>query len=580
LPNKAEMAQQERSHQSSSRFKEGCWPDLLVVGSGSAGVSAAIEAKKLGASVIVVERSDVGGTCLNRGCLPSKYLLYRSAFAPAHRSASTPAHRSASTPAHRSASTPPYPSASTGAREHSPSGIFEEQPDLNDVQNAKAALIEEVREARYLGAARSWKFEILKGQAEFVDPERVSVDGRLFCPYRVVIATGSRPSIPSIEGLEAVEYLTSDEVLSLRDIPQSCVVIGAGFVGLELSQLLANLGCRVTVVGKVMPTAEPELAAALRDALAEDGIDFVESRAVRVEAHGGSLLPPKDLTDEGSSRSAPGKNDGGLGSSRTGNPAAAADSRKLGERGRPAQTESPSGKAQIAGPSADRPSPGIAVVCEDGSVCYGERLIVATGRVANTKGMGLEKAGVALDENGSCLVDSSFRTSNPKIYAAGDAAKGPKFVYVAARQGAAAAKAALEGRTRPIDYTGLPSVLFTEPQLAQVGLTEREAKRRGLVAEAFFYDGSDVARPKVEGLSPVLVKLVVETGSHRLLGIHVLARGAGELAFPASLAVGAGMRAEDLAEAWCPYLTLSEILREAVRAYLDPEAGRPRPCCG
>lgn len=221
----------------------------------------------------------------------------------------------------------------------------------------------------------------------------------------------------------------------------------------------------------------------------------------------------------------------------------------------------------------------VGVTTRSGRVVSGQRLLVATGRAPRTDGLGLAAAGVTTDERGFVVVDEHQGTSNPRVWAAGDVTGAPQYVYVAAATGRAAARNALAGdpsRRTTVDYTGLPSVLFTRPQLASAGLTEAEALAAGHATETRLLDHADVPRALVEHDSRGAVKVVAEAGTGRILGVHALAPAAGELMLAATYAIRAGMTVDDVAGTWAPYLTMAESLRIAAGLF---RSELPTSCC-
>jgi mercuric reductase len=234
--------------------------DLVVVGSGGAAMAAGIHARRAGRSVVLVERAVIGGTCVNIGCVPSKTLL-----------------------------------AAGGQRERARHNPFRGVPtgsgpvDLAAVVAQKDALIERMRAAKYVDVAAAHGFEIRRGEARFADPDTLLVDARPLPAAAYVLATGAAPAIPDLPDIADVDPLTSTTAMELSELPDSLVVIGGGYVGMEQAQLFAGLGTRVTLVGRLAPRAEPELVALMRAAFARAGITVVEQRAVRVQPAGGAV---------------------------------------------------------------------------------------------------------------------------------------------------------------------------------------------------------------------------------------------------------------------------------------------------
>ena len=455
--------------------------DLAVVGSGGAAMAAGIAARKTGATALLIERAAVGGTCVNVGCVPSKTLL-------------------AAAGARHAALHNPFPGAPTSA------GAV----DLASLVGQKDELVGRLRRVKYEEVAAAYGFEIRPGQARFRDHATLEVDGTPLRARAYVVAAGAEPNRPDLVGLDEVEYLTSTTAMELEVLPKSLILIGAGYVGLEQAQLFADLGTRVTVVGRLAPHAEPEMAAVLRRVFAEDGIAVIEERATTVEA-----IPD-----------------------------------------------------------------GVAVATTSPRRVTAQQLLVATGRRARTDHLDLDAAGVKTDRAGFVVVDEHQRTSNPRVYAAGDAAGVHQYVYVAAATGRVAATNALaDDDSAPIqvDYAGMPAVVFTRPQLASAGLTEAEALAMGYDCEWRVLELADVPRALANRDTRGAVKLVADASSGKVLGVHAAAEGAGDVMLAATYAIRSGMTVDDIADIWAPYLTMAESLRLVAQRFRNE---LPTSCCG
>ena len=458
--------------------------DLAIAGSGAAAFAAAITARDAGGSVMMVERGSIGGTCVNTGCAPSKALLAAAA-------------------ARHDAASPRFPGISTQA---GPVGMAA-------LAAGTCGLVAEMRAGKYVDLAADYGWEIIAGTARFdggadapvlqVQPDgggTMSVEAEHY-----LVATGAAPWIPSVSGLERAGYLTPAAAMELTGLPESLLVIGGNATGLELAQLFARLGTRVTItetLDRLAPYGEPEVSAAIEDVFESEGIGILTAADV------------VSVRRDGQARSA-----------------------VIKAAGEPAR-----------------------------ELAYGQ-VLVAVGRRPVTAGLNLDSIGVETGGRGEILTDEFGRTANPRIWAAGDVTGGPQFVYVAAAQGSAAAANALAGAGRAVDYAALPRVTFTSPAIASAGLTEAELTGQGVACDCRVLPVSAVPRAVVDRDTRGVIKLVAEAGTGRVRGVHAVADGAGEMITAASYAIQAGMTVTDLAQAWAPYLTVSEGLRLAAQAF-------------
>jgi mercuric reductase len=465
--------------------KPGSAPDLVVIGAGSAGFSAAIRASELGARVALIGAGTIGGTCVNVGCVPSKTLI-RAAEA-LHRG--TAASRFAGI------------AASAGLT------------DWAALIAQKDALVTGLREAKYAALLPEYDaIRYVEGAARFTGNGLVAGDER-FPAERVVVATGASPAIPSIPGMGDVPYLTSTTALALDRLPRSLLVIGGGVIGCELGQMFARFGVAVTIVCRshLLPGFEPEVTEALTGYLREEGVAVrcgVSYRRIRRTETGVAL----DVAVEGRAET-------------------------------------------IAA----------------------EQVLVATGRVANTAGLDLAAGGIAADARGAIVVDEFLQTARGGIYAAGDVTGRDQFVYMAAYGAKLAAENALRGNTRRYDAHAMPEVVFTDPQAARVGLTEAEARAKGLATRSVVLPLAQLPRALAARDTRGLIKLVAEEGSLRLLGAQILAPEGADSIQTAVLAIKHGLTVTDLAETLFPYLTTVEGLKLAALGFAKDVA--KLSCC-
>ena len=448
--------------------------DLVTIGSGSAAFAAAIRARSLGATVAMVEEGTVGGTCVNVGCIPSKALL----------AAAETYHRA-------------------GAQRFPGVATAQGGADFAALVASKDEIVSALRQEKYLDLAAEYGFEVLRGRATFTGSDRVAVDGQEMTAGAVLIATGSAPFVPPIAGLAEAGYLTSTTAMELQELPESLVVIGGNYIGLEMGQLFADLGCRVTVVealSRLAPGEEPEVSAWITEALTDQGVGVLTSASVIAVEPG----HPKAVVFE-------------VGGAR----------RRL----------------------------------------EAAEVLVATGRRPVLDRLGLDTAGVAIDAHRRLVLDDELRTTNPNIYAAGDVTGAPQFVYVAAAQGTLVADNAVGGAGRKMDYAALPRVTFTAPTIAAVGLTDTQARATGYDCESRVLPLRHVPRARVNRDTRGGLKIVAERGTGRVLGVSAVAEGAGELILAGVYAVKFGLTVTELAETWAPYLTMAEALKLAAQTF-------------
>lgn len=449
---------------------------VAVIGSGGAAMAAALKAVEQGARVTLVERSTIGGTCVNVGCVPSKIMI-RAAHIAHLRQAS------------------PFDE-----------GITPTSPAIlrDRLLAQQQARVDELRHVKYESIlAGNPAITVLHGEARFKDNRHLVVQltggGEQEVAFdRCLIATGASPAIPSIPGLKDTPYWTSTEALASATLPKRLAVIGSSVVAVELAQAFARLGSQVTILARstLFFREDPAIGEALTAAFRAEGIDVREhTQASYVVHENGEFVL---TTEHGELRS--------------------------------------------------------------------DQLLVATGRMPNTRGLGLDAAGVTANAQGAIVIDQGMRTSVPHIYAAGDCTDQPQFVYVAAAAGTRAA-INMTGGDAVLDLTAMPSVVFTDPQVATVGYSEAEAHHDGIETDSRVLTLDNVPRALANFDTRGFIKLVVEEGSHRLLGVQAVAPEAGELIQTAAIAIRAGMTVQALADQLFPYLTMVEGLKLAAQTF-------------
>ncbi|HAP9192502.1 mercury(II) reductase [Enterococcus faecium] len=461
--------------------------DLLIIGSGGAAFSAAIKAVEYGSKVGMIERGTVGGTCVNIGCIPSKTLLRAGEI-------NQSAHVNIFEGLH----------TSTG------------EVELDRLVDQKNELVDDLRKQKYTNLIDDYGFDLIKGEAKFIDENTVTVSGQTYSAQRFLIATGASPLLPRITGLKEVDYLTSTTLLELRKVPKRLTIIGSGYIGRELGQLFHNLGSEVTLIQRskrLLKEYDPEISEAMEKALIEQGIKLISGATYERVEQDGNIKKVHIIVN--------GKN----------------------------------------------------------KVIESDELLVGTGRKPNTEVLNLSAAGVQVGPNNEIKINAFAQTSNRKIYAAGDVTLGPQFVYVAAYEGGIAAGNAIGGLNKAIDLSVVPGVSFTSPQFATVGLTQQQAKEKGYEVKKAVLSLENVPRAIVNHNTTGVFKLVVDRKTQKILGVHIVSENAGEVIYGASLAVKFGLTVADLKDTLAPYLTMSEGLKLAALAF-DKDISKLSCCAG
>lgn len=442
--------------------------DLVVIGAGSAGLTAARVGRALVARVALVERGRIGGDCTWTGCVPSKALLQVAELAHRMRHADR-----------------------LGLAPHA------DPIDLQQVMASVHATIDRVYALETPDILTRQGITVIAGLARFVDAHALDVDGRRVHGRRFIICTGSRPALPAIPGLAECVPLTSETIFDLRVLPERLVVLGAGAVGIELAQAFARLGSAVTVIEQaehILPMADPEASAVLAAALRVEGLVLRTGTQVERVEQAGS---------------------------------------------------------------------GVRVAC-NGVWIEADRLLVATGRRPNIAELDLGRPGIQCTEAG-ILVDEHLRTSRRHIYAAGDATGGPFFTHYAGWQGFRAARnALLPGRAGGIK-AAVPWVVFTDPQVGQVGLTEAQARTGGIRPTIQRWPVDRIDRAQTMGEDTGFIKLIARSNG-TLLGATVVTRAADELTNELALAVERRLTFADLASIMHTYPTYGIGLQQASAA--------------
>lgn len=474
--------------------------DLLVIGAGPGGYVAAIRAAQLGFRTAVVdEHPAAGGVCLRVGCIPSKALLESSQRLVAARS-ELKVH------------------GGVAGEIGLDLGAMMKRKDrvVTTLTRGVSSLlrknkIEHVQGRAKLGGAGGQGGNRADGQGGSQDAELRSVvvetaDGeRELSARNVVVATGSRPAtLPGIE-LDGDRIGTSTEALAYDDVPERLVVIGAGYIGLELGAVWSRLGSKVIVLeylDRILPGADAEIAAAAEKIFRRQGLDI-----------------------------------------------------RLGSRVLGASTRS--GK-----------DGGCTVEIEGADPIECDRVLVAVGRTPITDGLGLEEAGVALDKRGYIRVNERFAASAPGVFAIGDVIGGPQLAHKAEEEGMACVEGIAGGYVH-IDYDEIPGIVYTEPEVASVGKTEEQLAEAGVPYRKGTFPFRAIGRARAAGSLEGFVKILAHAETDAVLGVHILGSHAGDLIAEAVAAIGFGASAEDLFRTSHAHPTLAEAIKEAALAVHD-----------
>ena len=448
--------------------------DICVIGAGSGGLSVAAGAVQMGARVVMIEGAEMGGDCLNTGCVPSKALIAAA-------------------------------KAAQGMRKAGLYGIAAVEPvvDFAAVKDRVAAVIAAIAPVDSQERFEGLGCNVIRGWARFTSPREIEVAGQRIRARRFVIATGSHAVVPPIPGIDGIEVLTNETIFALRDRPRHLLILGGGPIGIEMAQAHRRLGCDVTVLeaGRCLGRDDPEAAALVLARLRGEGVTIAEGAGVvRLRAT----------------------------------------------------------------------ATGVEAVLEDGQVFTGSHLMVAAGRRAAVERLGLDAAGVAQDARGVTVGPTLRSVSNRRVYAVGDVAGGMQFTHLAAYHAGIVIRQIVLGLPARVRTDHIPRVTYTDPELAQVGPTEAEARavwgdRLTVTRADFHHNDRAQASGEVEGFA----KLMIAKG--RVIGATIVGPQAGEVIAPLALAVTTRMKVSAFAGVVLPYPTLAEIGKRAAGAYFSPK---------
>jgi dihydrolipoyl dehydrogenase len=453
---------------------------LVVIGGGPGGYAAAFRAADLGLEVTLIDAAAaLGGECLHHGCIPSKALLTATHLFEQISAAQTMGIRA----------------------EH----VSVDAPTMNQWKDGLLGQL--AKGLQQLAERRG--IEIIHGQATFTGSRRlrISASGAGSLSFdQAIIATGSRPvHLPGVE-VDGERVLTSREALQLRQIPQHLLVIGGGYIGLELSSVYARLGSQVTIVeltAQLLPGIERDLVQVVQQTLRKRGIEILLRTKVSGVQHEGQHLTVNLAQENGTTQA-----------------------------------------LEV------------------------DRVLVAVGRRPNTESLGLEQTRVKLDERGFIQVDAQRRTTDARIYAVGDVTGEPMLAHKAAREGKVAAEV-IAGQPAAFDNVTVPAVVFTEPEIAFCGLSEEQARAAGYTLKVGKFPFRALARALTLNATEGFVKVIADAEHDRVLGVRMVGPGASDLISEAVLAIEMGAQLEDLAASIHPHPTLSEAVAEAAEVALQ-----------
>ena len=451
--------------------------NLIVIGAGSAGLVSAYIAAAVKARVALIERHRMGGDCLNTGCVPSKALLRSARLLADVRNAER------------------YGIAGATA-----------SVDFAKVMQRVHEVIARIEPHDSVDRYRGLGVEVIKGDARIVSPWQVEVDGQRLSARSLIIASGAQARVPAIEGLDAVDFRTSDTLWEIRELPKNLVIVGGGPIGCELAQAFARLGSKVSLVQKdsrLLPREDADASKIIADRFAAEGIEVVSNcEAIRVEGDkaGGVLI---------------GRRDG-----------------------------------------------------EEMRFAF-DRLLLALGRKPNVSGFGLEALGVEIEPRGTIRNDALLRTNFPNIFVAGDVAGPYQFTHVASQQAWYAAVNALLAPfwSFKVDYRVIPWATFTDPEVARVGLSETEARAQGIEVEVTRYNLDDLDRAITDAADHGYVKILTVPGKDRILGATIVGEHAGDLLAEFVLAMKHSIGLNKLLGTIHVYPTLGEATKMAAGAW-------------
>lgn len=450
--------------------------DLCIIGAGSGGLSLAAGASQLGLKTVLIEKSDMGGDCLNTGCVPSKALLAAGKRAQAHRKNDI-----------------------AGVKAHEPEIDF--AAVKNHVMDVIQTIAPHDSQERFEGLG----VHVIREHGSFIDSKTVQAGTHTIRAKNFVIATGSRASIPPINGLNATKILTNETIFNLREQPSHLVIIGGGPIGLEMAQAHRRLGCKVSVVdvNTILPRDDADNVEIIRQTLLNEGIDLYENASIEHIDH-------NDTSHDIKGR-----------------------------------------------------------INETAMTLKASHILVATGRTPNIHGLNLEKIGVQTNSYG-VVVNKKLQSSQKHIYAIGDVAGGPQFTHVAGYHAGLLIQSICFKIPAKVDYSALPWVTYTDPELAQVGHTQVTATKEygdSINVVEWEFKGND--RAIAEKTTTGQARVITDKRG-RILGASIVGPHAGELIGVWGLAISQKMKIKAMTSVIAAYPTLHEINKRVAGSYFTP----------
>ena len=468
---------------------------ITILGSGSGGYIAAIRAARLGAQVTLIERDNIGGACLNWGCIPTKTLKTTAELLENFRR----------------------------ARELGVEVDGEVRPNMARLMARKQEVIDNLATG-ILKILDSYKIQFMRGEGNVLGPTKVRVKGMDKSVVdvdsdKLILATGSRPlSIPAFP-FDGERILSSDDAINLQEVPESILILGGGIIGCEFAFILNSLGSRVTVVEAMprlmpMPSIDKDCSAVIQREMRKGKIQVLLNRTIE----------NVELT-----------------------------------KGRVQMTTAPSSFAQRLKESEKRPL-----------LLEMDKMVVCIGRQPNTQGIGLDQLGLKMDTSGWIVANGRMETSVPNVYAVGDVLGPSKIMlaHVASTEGMVAAENALGGNGR-MNYDLVPTAVFTFPEVANVGKTEDQARASGFDVRTDTFLFRTLGKAQATGELAGQVKIISDTQTKRILGVHIVGAHAADLISEGTVAIKMGATVNDLAETIHAHPTFSEALMEASHKALD-----------